>query len=187
MGGAMNIQSRQEGIGLIEVMMAALFLIVALLAVAMAMGQGISATYITQEQLIAKQKAQEALESVIMARNTQEIGFAQIQNVADGGIFLAGFQPIESMGVDGIPNTSDDTGPVETLTFPGPDGRLGTSDDVSLSLASYKRQITISTITLPAPDTNADPDIRRIDVDVQYTVRGITKTVRVSSFVSRFS
>lgn len=176
----------EEGITLIEVMIASFFLTVALLAVAMAMGQGIAATYTTQEQLIAKQKAQEGLESVIEARNTQQIGFAQIQNTANGGIFLSGFQPIQNMGVDGIPNTADDTGPVESITYPGPDGILGTSDDVTVSLSAYKRQITISTINLPN-DTNPDPDIRRIDVDVSYVVRGVTKTVRVSSFVSRYS
>lgn len=168
-------------------MLAALFLSNALLAVAMTMGAGISATFVTQEQLIAKQKAQEALESVLMARNTQQIGFSQIQNVADGGIILPGFQPIQNMGLDGIPNTSDDAGPVETVIYPGRDGVLGSVDDVAISLTTYQRQITITPIALPPPDTSADPDIRRIDVDVQYTVRGLTKTIRVSSYISRFS
>src|SRR5437016_991564 len=120
-----QMKQSEAGISLIEVMIASLFMTIALLAVAMAMGQGISATYTSQEQLIAKQKAQEALESVMMARNTQEIGFAQIQNVDSGGIFLSGFQPIQDMGTDGIPNTTGagaDHGPVETITFPGVDG-----------------------------------------------------------------
>ncbi len=182
-----SVKTSESGATLIEVLMASFFLTIALMAVAFAMGAGISATYISQEQLIAKQKAQEALEAVIMARNTQEIGFPQILNVADGGIFVSGFQPLKDMGVDGIPNTADDTGAVESVTFPGKDGQLGTSDDVTISLAGYQRQITISTITLPPPDTNVDPDVRRIDVDVQFVVRGVTKTVRVSSLISRFS
>ena len=181
------MKSSESGATLVEVLIASLFLTVALCAVALTMGQGMTAMYISEEQLIAKQKAQEALESVIMARNTQEIGFAQIQSVANGGVFLAGFQPIEDMGVDGIPNTADDAGPVESLMFPGPDGNLGTGDDVTVTLTQYRRQITISTLTLPAPDTNIDPDIRRIDVDVEYKVKGVTKTVRVTTFVSRFS
>jgi type II secretory pathway pseudopilin PulG len=180
------MKQSEGGMSLIEVMIAALFLTIALMAVAMAMGQGIAASFTAQEQLIAKQKAQEALESVITARNTQQIGFAQIQSTANGGVFVSGFQPIENMGTDGIPNTADDTGPVETITFPGPDGILGTADDVTTSLVNYQRQITISTINLPN-DTNPDPDIRRIDVDVSYVVRGVTKTVRVSSMVSRYS
>ena len=151
-----------------------------------ALSASFAATYVSQEQLIAKQKAQEGLESVLEARNTQQIGFSQIQSVANGGIFLTGFQPIQNMGLDGIPNTADDTLPLETLTYPGPDGILGTADDVTVSLATYKRQITISTLTIPV-DGTVDPDIVRIDVDVQYLVNGVTKTVRLSSLVSRFS
>ena len=182
------MKKRESGISLIEVMIASLFITIALLAVGATMGQGISATYISQEQLIAKQKAQEALESVMMARNTQQIGFGQILNVGagTGGLFVTGFQPIENMGVDGIPNTADDAGPIETVTYPGKDGLLGTADDITIALSNYQRQITITSLTLPN-DTSIDPDIRRIDVDVQYTVRGIKKTVRVTSYVSRFS
>src|SRR5262245_55647430 len=123
------MKSPEAGITIIEVLLAGFFLTVGLLAAAMTMAYGISALNISQEQLIAKQKAQEALESVIMARNTQQITFDQIRNVADGGIFVAGLQSIQNMGVDGIPNTADDLGPVETLTFPGKDGQLGTGDD----------------------------------------------------------
>lgn len=180
------MKKTESGMTLIEVMIAMIFITIGLLAVAGSMGAGISATYTTQEQLIAKQKAQEALESVMMARNTQQVGFSQIQSTANGGVFVSGFKPIESMGVDGIPNTADDTGPVETITYPGPDGLLGTADDVSVSLTNFQRQITITQLTLPM-DTTIDPDIVRIDVDVQYTVNGLTKTVRVTSYVSRFS
>jgi Prokaryotic N-terminal methylation motif len=181
------MKSSQAGVSLIEVLIASFLLTIGLLAAAMTMGHSISALYISQEQLIAKQKAQEALESVIMARNTQQIGFDQIQNVSSGGIFVAGFQSIQSMGVDGLPNTSDDSTPVESLTFPGPDGLLGTGDDVSLSLAKYQRKITISAVMLPPPSTSIDNDLRRIDIDVQYVFRGQTRTVQVSSLVSRFN
>jgi Tfp pilus assembly protein PilV len=46
----------EAGVTLIEVMIAALILTTALLSIAMTMVQGISASYYTQEQLIAKQK-----------------------------------------------------------------------------------------------------------------------------------
>jgi hypothetical protein len=190
-----SMRSPETGMSLIEVMMASLFLTVALLAVAGAMCGGIAATYVSQEQLIAKQKAVEALESVLEARNTQQISdFDQINNVATCnpdtnvcGIFVAGFQPVQSMGADGIPNTADDTGPVETLTYPGPDGILGTADDVVVSLSGYKRQITISALTDPYDPTDTHYPIRQIDVVVQYTVNGIMKTVTVSSLISKYS
>lgn len=121
----------EAGVSITEVLLASFILTVALLSVALTMAQGISAINIGQQQLIAKQKAQEALESVIMARNTQDIGFTQTANAADGGVFVAGYTGIVGMGLDGIPNTGDDTGTVESLTFSGPDGNLGNSDDVT--------------------------------------------------------
>lgn len=189
-----SLKSPEAGMSLIEVMIASFFLTVALLAVAGAMASGIAATYVSQEQLIAKQKAIEALESVLEARNTQQLAWDNIQMVgtcdADMvcGVFVSGFQPIQGMGVDGIPNTADDVPPVETLTYPGPDGTLGTADDVTVSLAAYQRQITISTLTIPNDPNNAiDTTVRRIDIDVQYALNGVMKTVRVSSLISKYS
>jgi type II secretory pathway pseudopilin PulG len=189
-----SMKSSEAGMSLIEVMMASLFLTVALLAVAGAMASGIAATYVSQEQLIAKQKAIEALESVLEARNTQQISWDNIQMVgvcdADNvcGAFVSGFQPIQNMGADGIPNTADDVLPIETLTYPGPDGILGTADDVTVSLSRYQRQITISTLTIPNDPNNAvDTTVRRIDIDVQYSLNGVVKTVRVSSLISKYS
>jgi Tfp pilus assembly protein PilV len=68
----------ESGVSLLEVMIASFILVTALLAIALTMVQGISAMYHTQEQLIAKQKAREALESVFTARSTQNIPFSQI-------------------------------------------------------------------------------------------------------------
>jgi type II secretory pathway pseudopilin PulG len=177
----------EAGISLIEVMMAALIILVALVTLAMTMVQGISASFFTQEQLIAKQKAREALESVFTARSTQDITFEQIQNTsAMDGIFLVGFQPIRGMGVDGIANTADDSAtPIETVTFPGPDGLLGTGDDQIQSLSNYERKITISDVV--DTDGSVDPDIRKIEVEVRFKINQRWRSVTVSSFVSRFS
>src|SRR5262245_32599992 len=92
----------ESGTTLIEVMIATFLLAVALLAAGLTVGAGMSSMYISQEQLIAKQKAREALESVFTARNTQNIVFNQIRNVSDttvynppvSGIFVDGWQPI---------------------------------------------------------------------------------------------
>src|SRR5262245_28576826 len=120
MGSPMT-KNGEAGLSLIEVMISVLIIAVALLSIAMTMVQGVSAVFFTQEQLIAKQKAREALESVFTARSTQNITFAQIQNDSvTGGIFLSGYQSIRGTGTDGIANTSDDSAtPVETLNFPG--------------------------------------------------------------------
>jgi len=177
----------QSGVGLIEVMIAALILTVALMAVGMTMVQGVFAMYITQEQLVAKQKAREALESVFTARSTQNITFDQIRNAGAGGIFVDGYAPVRLMGNDGIANTADDgSEPIETVTFPGPDGLLGTGDDETRVLSDFERRIVISTVMLPN-GIDPDPDVRRITVNVRFLVRGLWRTVTVSSFISRFA
>jgi hypothetical protein len=158
---------------------------VTLMGAAMTMGVGISSVVISQGQLVAKQKAREALESVFTARNTQNIDWADIYNTGSGGIFLAGWQSMRETGADGIANTSDDTAaPVETVVLPGPDGYVGTTDDETLTLNDYQRRITITDIPL---ETDVDPDIRRIVVDIRFLDRGVQRTISVSAMISRFS
>jgi hypothetical protein len=183
MGRALNSES---GLSLLEVMMAALVLTIALLAAAMTMGQGVAAMYFTQEQLIAKQKAREAIESVFTARSTQNIIFDDIENVADGGQFVAGFQPIRAMGDDGIANTADDaTEPIETIELVGPDGIYDTADDEVRTLTGFERRITINNVLLTSGEV--DPDVREIVVEVRYSVRGYSYTVAVRSYISTFA
>jgi hypothetical protein len=176
----------EAGISMIEVMISSLILTVSLLAVAAAMGQGIRAMNIVQDQLIAKQKARETLESVFTSRSTQNVTFDQIQSEGEGGIFLEGFQPIRGMGVDGIANTDDDaaTG-IETISLPGPDGLLDTEDDETRSLTNYSRKVTFSEVLLPSGTT--DEDIRKVTVEVQFVVNGHPWTVSVSSLISRYA
>jgi Tfp pilus assembly protein PilV len=191
MGGAQltgpRLDRRSEaGISMIEVMISSLILTVSLLAVAAAMGQGIKAMNIVQEQLIAKQKARETLESVFTSRSTQNVTFDQIQSEGDGGIFLDGFQAVRGMGVDGIANTDDDAAtPIETISLPGPDGLLDTADDETRTLTNYTRKVTFSEVLLPSGTT--DEDIRKVTVEVRFVVNGHPWTVSVSSLISRYA
>ena len=59
-------------------------------------------------RLIAREKAREAVESVHSARDMRVITWAQIRNVQQGGVFLAGAQPLRTAGADGLVNTADD-------------------------------------------------------------------------------
>jgi len=87
--------ARQPGFGLIEAMISAVILIVGLAALAGLFAQSLTFLQYTREDLIAKQKAREALEAVYSARNDGTIGFVGIQNTNNrGGIFLGGFQPL---------------------------------------------------------------------------------------------
>jgi len=180
-------QSRDErGTSIIEVLMASLILTTGLLAVAMTLGAGVSSMFIAQEELVAKQKAREALESVFTARNTQNIIFDQIRNVSDGGIFMNGYKPVVEMGIDGLVNTADDVNePVEKIVLAGKDLQLGTTDDETRWLTAFQRQITITDVLLQ--NGNVDPDIRQIAVEVRFQNRGVWRTVRVNSYISKFS
>src|ERR1700704_2234771 len=89
-----QLRSSQNGFGLLEAVIAAVILVVGLVSLAGLFGQSLTFLQYTREDLIAKQKAREALEAVYSARNDATVGFAGIQNIAFGGIFLNGFQPL---------------------------------------------------------------------------------------------
>jgi hypothetical protein len=173
------------GFGLIEAMIAGIILIVGLAALAGLFAQSLTSLQYTREDLIAKQKAREALEAVYTARNDATIGFAGIQNVSNGGIFLGGFQPLFLAGPNGIVGTAGQSSILDRQVLPGPDGIIGTADDVILPLNNFQRQIQIQ--PLFDANGNVSPDIRQIAVTVQVTSqqRG-TRNYTVTGYISRF-
>jgi hypothetical protein len=167
----------------VEVSIALLVIVVGLLNLLLVFTQAAVALNFAQEDLIAKQKAQQALESIYTARNTQQITFDMIRNTAGGGIFLAGAQPLRTAGADGLIGTADD-GAVETLVLPGPDGLLGTADDEVRVLGDFTRQIQIDPVVISG--TTSD-DLRRVTVTMRYrTARGWERSYQISSYVSRY-
>jgi prepilin-type N-terminal cleavage/methylation domain-containing protein len=173
------------GFSLIEVMFAVVILSVGMMALLAVFAQAVSATKFSREDLVARQKAREALENVYSARNDTSITFADIQNVSNGGIFNDGFQPLYLPGANGITGTAQDTTTLDTIKMPGPDGRLGTSDDVTVPLVNYQRQIVISTLTNPDGTTNAD--LRSIAVTVRIASPGRpTRDFVVTGYISRY-
>jgi hypothetical protein len=62
------------------------------------------------------------MESIYTARNSQQLPFSSIQNVSSGGIFLSGAQQLLCAGPDGIVGTADDvacTAPDTGTACPG--------------------------------------------------------------------
>lgn len=142
-----------------------------------AFGTAVATTQNAQANLIARQKALQAMESIYTARNTQQITFSQIANIASGGVFTNAATQLLSAGPDGLVNTADDatfaaTGPCpagpECVVMPGPDGILGTADDTAMSLANFRRQIQINSV-LEADGVTIDPNLKQIVVTVTYT------------------
>jgi len=188
--------SRQRGFTLVETMIAIVVMSIGILSVLAVFGTAVATTQNAQENLIARQKALETMESIYTARNTQQINFSQIANISNGGIFTDGPTQLLSAGRDGLVNTADDVdfpasgacpaGP-ECITLPGSDGILGTADDTAMSLANFQRQIQINTV-LEADGKTIDPNLRQITVTVSYFTGGsrVPRSYTVNALISAF-
>lgn len=187
-GTADSSKQAEHGFTLIEVMVSMAVLTIGLVSLLAVFGLAMAATQTSQEDMIAKQLANEALESIITARNTAQLQWDQVQNVGNGsGIFVTGLQPINLPGADGIVGTGDDAlAGAQTLTEPGPDGIYGTADDVQLPLSNYQRQVTISDVQ--DASGNLVTSLRGINVTIQYTTPrfATAKTYVLSSYISQF-
>jgi len=179
----MRQEAGQGGFTLMEVVVATLVLVVGLVSMVALFAQAVVVLSCAQEDLVAQQKGQEALESIYTARNTQQITFDMVRNTSAGGIFLDAWQPLRTSGPDGLVGTADD-GAVETLTLPGPDGLLGTADDEIRRLTSFTRRIDITPLVIGG---TTSPDIREVAVTVRYsTARGWQRSYRAVTYISRF-
>jgi type IV pilus modification protein PilV len=189
-GRAGNSRVRKQaerGFSLLEVVISMAVLTVGLVSLLGVFGLAMASTQTSQQDMIAKQLANEALESIVTARNTSQVTWAQVQNVANGGIFLDGTTPIYLSGADGIVGTADDAVAGEqTLTEPGPDGIFGTADDVQIPLTGYQRTILISQVL--DSSGNVVPTLRGVNITMQYTTSQakLPKTYVLSSFISQY-
>lgn len=166
-----------SGFTLIEVMISIVVLGVGMLALAGAIGYALANTQTSELDLVAKQLAQQAMESIYTARDTANVSWCQLQNPGPvcpapasppTGIFVTGFQPINLPGPDGIIGTADDAGAgLQQLKSPGPDGIFGTADDTVINLNGYTRSIVFGTTD---PDTGATlpPALRVVTITIKY-------------------
>lgn len=182
-----QVRRGQRGFSLIEVMVAMVVLSVGLLSLVGVMTMGLKTVGTSSTQLIAREKAREAVESVHAARDTGRLSWPNIRNVADGGIFLAGAQSLRQPGVDGIVNTADDAAAaLETLRQPGPNGILGDTDDEIVPLADFTREVTIATLNYPST-TTVNPNLRQITVTIRFRVDDRWRTYTLTTYISSFS
>jgi type IV pilus modification protein PilV len=193
-------QTDQSGFSLVEVMISMVILTIGLLAALAALGVTMAANQTSQEDMIARQQATEAMESIFNARNTSQIGFSVIANTTaiPPGIFVSGAQPIKCAGPDGILGTADDTNcltasgavcpnaGVACLTEPGPDGIVGTADDVILSLNNYTRTIAIA--PLLDGSGNPIPTLSSVTITINYTVanQGHLRSYVLNEYISAY-
>ena len=176
------ISRRDAGFTLIEALIAMVILSVALLGLAQAFYLGMQHMATSSANLIAREKAREAVESVHTARDTRTITWAQIRNVSNGGVFLDGARPLCAAGVDGLVNTADDAAAgVETQKDPGPNGILGDADDVLTPLIGFQRRIEIREL-IPV-----NPALREVLITITYAVGPQQRTYTLRTFISSYS
>jgi prepilin-type N-terminal cleavage/methylation domain-containing protein len=149
----------ERGFSLLEVMFSMTIMTVGLVALLGVMSIAMASTQTSEQLAISKRLANEALESILTARETDQVQWSNIANgncaVGAGcttGIFLPGPQAINLPGVDGIIGTSDDAaaGP-QILDMPGstgvvltPSGAPCAAPDNCLPLTTYTRTIAIA-------------------------------------------
>src|SRR6516225_5305192 len=98
----------QQGFSPIEVLFSIVIIMIGLLAMLATFAYALATTQTVQEDQIAKQTAEDTLENIFTARDTQQISFAQISNVSGGGIFVDGLTNLLDTGPDGLAGTGDD-------------------------------------------------------------------------------
>jgi hypothetical protein len=151
----------ESGFSLVETLISTGVLTVGALGMAAVFAQGLHSTATSPNELLATQKAAEAIESVFSARDARTLTWAQVRNVADSGIFLDGPRDMNLAGADGILNTGD-TG--ESLE--------------SDNLERFTREIRI---------TDLSDDLRSITVTVRYPSGSSYRTYQLTSYISRFA
>jgi prepilin-type N-terminal cleavage/methylation domain-containing protein len=167
----------ESGFSLVETMVAILVLSVGVLGLSQAFVAGVQKAMSSPYEVLATQKAAEAIESVFAARDSHTIPWARLRNAEEGGVFLGTATPLTTAGADGVLNTADD-GDVESFTFPGPDGYVGTQDDKTLTLDAFTRRIRIAELS---------PFLRNVTVTITYPVNGVTKTYEITALISQYA
>ena len=129
-----RMMKSDAGFSLLRRSVALMIVVFGLMTLAQVFVVGMTHMSTSTYDVIAREKAREAVESVHTARDTRTITWAQIRNVSGGGVFLDGAQPASGHAGnegDGLVNTADDGAlPVQFIVTPGRDQILGTADDV---------------------------------------------------------
>lgn len=188
----MNIHKNENGFSYIDTMIGLVILMVGVLALAAAVTTSVVRSREAEQQLIAKQLANSALESIFSARDIRlngTDGWYSIGNEGtnplDGtprGIFVSAQAPIRvDAGADGIIGTADDacagTGPC----------CVGGVCNNSQVLKGFQRQITITDINDPQRPTPPWPIMmRRIEIVIFYQAGRAIRQEKVATVITNY-
>ncbi len=186
----------ERGFSLLEVLVSMLLLTGALLALAQVFTLGLAHASTSSANLVAREKAREAVESVHSARDTRALTWGQIRNATArmcpgiaqppgwsnvGGAFIDGAQTdgLHQAGADGLVNTAgDEDEPLERITHLGHDGLEGTDDDWEQELREFQREVWIC---------DHSNTLREVRVTVTYRVGSLQRRYRLTTYISNYS
>jgi len=192
-----NVKSNEQGFTYIELMIAIVVLLVGITGLVAMTTASVVRSYSSSQQLIAKQYAVSTLESILALRDVQTLNWSKIGNVPTEssqdvplGVFPIGIKDIKLVaGADGLIGTIDDTFDI------GPDKIIGTDDDGGVTLPGFQREILITDICDPVRPSQSSqcaikgPNpimMRRADVKIRYSARGIILTESFSTIISNY-
>ena len=173
-----------KGFTLLETMISLVVLGVGVLGLAAMLADSLAYMQGSQDGFIAQQKAEEAAEAIYTAKYTNNATYAQLANNTAGtpaGLFLVGPQPLLVPGADGlVGSVADAGGNPAYIVYPGPDGKLGTADDVKQTLGNFTRTIAITPV---AGYTNS---LNQVVITVNYTTGRFKRAYSLTTYVSAY-
>jgi type IV pilus modification protein PilV len=193
----------ESGFSLLEVVISMAVLTIGMVSLLGVFGLAMASTQTSQQDMIAKQLANEAYESIVTARNTSQVTWDDIQNTGSTSCTVTGasscgifanptspqpmYQAITTGTYAGILGTTYDAGqPEQTLQDPGPDGIYQTADDILIPLTGYTRTVLIS----PVYDSvgNLVGSLRAVTITISYSTSQtqLPKSYILNSYISEF-
>ena len=191
MDSAKQTQSDERGFTLLEVLIALAVLMAGLMSLAYGIGIGLAVTQMSTMDTIAREKAREAMEDVFTARDTSTIAFTQICNIPTSGsnpnncLFVNGLQPMYTTDSSGLVNTqaSVNQATLETFVTPGPDGVMGTADDITYNLTGFQRSIQVTSLS----SSDGYTQLAQVTVTIQYNpLPWLSRTVTMVTVMSPY-
>ena len=181
-----NVSRSSAGFTLIEATISMLILAIGVMGLAAMMTNGLAFMGMSEYDYLAQQKAEEAVESVFYARDSQLYTWNQIQNVSNGGIFLNPPEVLCDPGPDGIIDTADDnTADIDSIYLPNSSGNLNPLLDATKQpLSTFTRTIAIANVVEAGINP---PVLRQITVTINYTVGRFQRTYVLTSYICEWS
>jgi len=176
----------QSGFLYIDVMIAIVILMIAILALLSAISWSVVQANGHEQQLLAKQVATSTMESIMAVKETDPVrlGWPAIGNVGSNpdpvsgvnqGIFSVGFQAVRADA--------------------GPDEVIGTADDTGATVSQLRRRIVITDVcdpdrpspTICSPAGTSPVRIRSVEVTITYNVGGLQRQEQLSTVLTDYA